>query len=233
MASVLHLLSLRAGGQQPRKGPEATKRKLRRAARVWSRARVVWARLRGTKPWRTHPKVKPSCGSAVFPGAPWASSPRCAREQPLGCGDRSCAVIPHFPSLTQAGTLQMGWEMQQAPCCNPGSSSHSRECRIAPSQESLPAAVLSRGAFLTNTIQSLFPEFLSCPAACLWRSGVLVVVLTPQLPHSSQDTPPCPSSKLLHMALSSLDIFHLGWKYNLNAVFSLQSVLDILVSNKA
>lgn len=118
----------------------------------------------------------------------------------------------------------LGQPVREDPWGNPGSSSHTDPSQgksaIPPSQESLPAEVFwAGGAFVTNRLRSLFSEFLPCPAACLWHSGVVIVVLTPSQAPIHRAFPPCPSSKLLHMALSSLNIFHLGLHYNPNAVF--------------
>lgn len=65
------------------------------------------------------------------------------------------------------------------------------------------------GAFVTNRLRSLFPEVLPCPAACLWRSGVVVVVLTPPQAPIHRAFPPAPalSSSIWPCPLSTFSIW--------------------------
>lgn len=119
-----------------------------------------------------------------------------------------------MPSLTRAGR----WGTLQPPFCNPRSSSNTGQgpgsagtAQIPPGSRGCRQVLGAGGASPANRIKSHFPEFISCPAACLWRSGVLIVVLSPlaspQHPISDfQGISSCLSSKLLHMALSSLNI---------------------------
>lgn len=131
------------------------------------------------------------------------------------------------PSLTQAvprdepgfGAACEGRSLREPQKQLTHGSIPGKVCNSTQPGESASGGVLGRGSLRYKQAQKPFPRGSPLPSSLFmaFRCG-RCCFNSPTSP-DSQGISPCPSSKLLHMALSSLNIFHLGWQYNPNAVF--------------